>query len=84
MKNPENFLLAIRKFPAPIELPPWFHMGVSLNQSKEVKDLYLRLKSDGVKFSRDLAEGDGWVAFYCYDPCGIVVEVSWDRPEVAS
>ena len=84
LRDSKSFLLAIRKLEAPIELPPWLHMGVGLNDPQEVRNLYSRMKADGVRFSRDLDEGDGWVAFYCYDPGGHIVEVSWDRPDSKS
>ena len=80
LRSSTGFLLAIRELDAPANLPPWLHMGFCMPDASEVKTLYAAMRADGVRFARDLAEGDGWCAFYCVDPGGFQIEVSWDGP----
>jgi catechol 2,3-dioxygenase-like lactoylglutathione lyase family enzyme len=81
-----GFLLAIfeyEKGQARTSFPEWYHHGFCLTEEHQVRDLYAQMRRDGVEFSRQLKEWqDGAVNFYCYDPAGYKVEVSW-HPEEA-
>jgi len=81
LRDSTGFLLALRPLDAPASLPPWLHIGFRVSNASEVKALHQAMRADGVMFARDLAEGDGWAAFYCVDPGGFNVEVSWDKPD---
>jgi catechol 2,3-dioxygenase-like lactoylglutathione lyase family enzyme len=84
LENDAGFVLSLRKLDAPQPLPAWFHIGLRLQDPNAVRELHGRMRRENVRFARDIAEGDGWVAFYCYDPDGTTVEVSWDRPTLAT
>ena len=63
-------------------LPEWFHFGFCLDDPSEVVRLYERMKKNGVSFDRELSGKEGeWTNFYCLDPDGNKVEVSWDKSE---
>lgn len=62
------------------EFPAWFHLGFTLDNPKDVKAIYEKMKTGGVRFAKDYQEyGDDAVSFYCYDPDGYKYEVSWHR-----
>lgn len=81
-----GFLLAIFAYkgdePA-FEFPDWFHFGFCLSKESAVRELFAQMRSDQVEFARPLKEfRDGTVNFYCFDPAGHKVEVSWNAVEV--
>ncbi len=80
-----GFLLAIfeyKKDDVQHNFPDWFHFGFCLTEEAEVRELYGRMRADKVGFSRPLKEyDDGTVNFYCVDPAGHKVEVSWNPEE---
>jgi len=80
-----GFLLAIFQY-KPGEkrftYPEWYHFGFCLTDESAVRELYARMRADGVEFARPLKEyDDGTVNFYCLDPAGHKVEVSWNPEE---
>ncbi len=80
-----GFLLAIFEY-KPGEkrftYPEWYHFGFCLTEESEVRELYTQMRADGVDFPRPLKEfDDGTVNFYCLDPAGHRVEVSWNPDE---
>ena len=78
LRDGAGFLLALDPAPGPGTFPPWFHLGFCLDSPAAVKDLHSRMKEAGVPFARDLLEFEGEAAaFYCLDPAGTKVEVSW-------
>lgn len=79
-----GFLLAVHEYgKAQADLPSWFHLGFCLDDPQKVRQLYERMKNDGVKFASELkGEDDEWLNFYCLDPGGSKVEVSWDKQDV--
>lgn len=84
LTNDAGYLLAIdpiEQNSKPIELPEWFHLGFCLKDPKEVVSLYEKMKDDSrVKFARELKKfEEEAVNFYCYDPAGFKIEVSWNR-----
>ena len=80
-----GFLLAIfeyKKGEKQTPFPEWYHHGFCLTEEAQVRDLYTRMRQDGVEFARQLKEWeDGAVVYYCYDPAGYKVEVSWHPDE---
>lgn len=85
LSSPEGFLLAIdplEEGEKPHEFPKWFHFGFCLAAPEGVRELYSRMKSDGVEFSRELREfGGDAVNFYCWAPGNYRLEVTWNREE---
>ncbi len=80
LENESGFLIAIDPVDEIPTFPSWFHLGFCLNDPKTVKSIYEKMKTKGVKFAKDYAEyGDDAVAFYCFDPDGFKVEVSWHK-----
>ena|SRR5215472_319096 len=59
----------------PPSYPPDFHVGFVLEQSSEVREVYDRLKSAGVKMKLDLGVQGPALAFQCLGPDNIPVEV---------
>lgn len=80
-----GFLLAIFEYgndQPRHSFPSWFHFGFCLTKEDEVRDLYSRMRADTVPFARSLKEyEDGTVNFYCLDPAGHKVEVSFNPQE---
>jgi catechol 2,3-dioxygenase-like lactoylglutathione lyase family enzyme len=73
-----SYLLALQATDSPVETPRWFHFGFCVDSANQVKNLYKKMKSDGVKFYEDLSTKDGkFAVFYAFDPAGHRVEVSW-------
>lgn len=82
--NDSDFLLAIDPSDERAEFPSWFHMGFCLDRPELVRDLFARMQTQGVQFARELKEfGEDAVNFYCYDPGGFKIEVSWNREDTA-
>ena len=79
----KGFLLALdplKPDEPPPEFPAWFHFGFCVSGPEAVKALFQRMKSDGVKFARELREfGVDAVNFYCWAPGGYKLEVSWNK-----
>jgi catechol 2,3-dioxygenase-like lactoylglutathione lyase family enzyme len=58
-------------------MPDWFHLGFCQGETQIVRDIYAKMKADGVKFSGEFNDmGEDGVAFYAIDPGGNKVEVS--------
>lgn len=80
-----GFLLAIFQYKPgepKVSFPEWYHHGFCLTDESDVRDLYTKMRRDGVEFARQLKEfDDGTVNFYCVDPAGYKVEVSFNRQE---
>lgn len=82
LRDADGFLLVIDPSQGnqPADFPDWFHVGFCLPDPGRVRALHDRMRADGVRFARELREfGDYAVNFYCYDPGGFKVEVSWNR-----
>ncbi|MHC5032829.1 MAG: VOC family protein [Planctomycetota bacterium] len=77
LDNDEGFMRAVDPVDDVPELPGWFHLGFTLDRPEEVKELYERMEADGVRFAKDLMEFREAVVFYCLDPDGYKIEVSW-------
>jgi catechol 2,3-dioxygenase-like lactoylglutathione lyase family enzyme len=76
--NDAGFLLAIDPIPAPAVFPAWFHLGFCLGDPGTVVDLHDRMRSAGVRIVRDLLREEGaYASYYCADPAGTKIEVSW-------
>jgi catechol 2,3-dioxygenase-like lactoylglutathione lyase family enzyme len=80
-----GFLLAIFEYGPgdPVHrFPDWFHFGFCLSDETRVRELYTEMRAKNVEFARPLKEyDDGTVNFYCLDPAGHKVEVSWNPDE---
>lgn len=84
LKNERGFLLALDPLEKNEEnkLPQAFHLGFCLDNPFLVRDLFVKMKSEGVEFARELREfGEEAVNFYCWAPGGYKLEVSWYREE---
>jgi len=82
LKDDVGFLLAIDPLQdnEAVDFPKWFHFGFCLESAKEVKDLYEKMKEDGVEFTRDYKEfGKDAANFYCRAPGSYNLEVTWNR-----
>ncbi len=78
LENKRGDLLALTAIDKPIDSPNWLHFGFIVESQKEVREMYERMKSNGVELNK-LDEADGKFAiFYARDPGGRhQVEVSW-------
>jgi len=65
--------------PPPV-YPPDFHIGFVLKEERQVRELYQRIKSDGVTINFDLTEVSHNLAFQCLAPDAISVEVRCPLP----
>ncbi len=78
LENKRGDLLALTTIAHPIDSPNLLHFGFMVESQKEVREMYERMKSNGVKLNT-LDESDGKSAiFYARDPGGRhLIEVSW-------
>jgi catechol-2,3-dioxygenase len=65
LRNNESFML---------------HVGYAVGSRERVKEIYKDMQENGIEMYQNFREDIDWAAFYCRDPAGIIVEVSWDRP----
>ncbi len=80
LENDDGFLLAIDPVDEVPELPSWFHLGFCLDGMAEVKSIHDAMAAEGTRIVKDYAEYDGEAAaFYCLDPDGYKIEVSWHK-----
>lgn len=78
LRDDAGFLIALDPVNAPVKFPDWFHVGYCLDAPAKVRELHARMRSAGVTIVRDLMDFEGEAAaFYCKDPAGTTVEVSW-------
>jgi len=78
LRDDKGFLLAFGPLDGPPDYPGWFHIGFRLDDAQAVRDLHARMERAGVPIHRDLVESEGEAAaFYCQDPAGTKIEVSW-------
>ena len=83
LRGPDGFLLALDPVHERESLPGWFHVGFCRRSEDAVLDLHRRMQEEGVPMHRDLVRFPGEAAaFYCLDPDGVVIEVSWHADEV--
>jgi catechol 2,3-dioxygenase-like lactoylglutathione lyase family enzyme len=59
----------------PPSYPPEFHVGFVLERTKDVRDIYERLKAAGVAMKVDLGIQGPALVFQCLGPDAILVEV---------
>jgi catechol 2,3-dioxygenase-like lactoylglutathione lyase family enzyme len=78
LRDAAGFLIAIDPVPAARAFPKWFHLGFCLDGPDAVRALHRRMKAARVPIARDLIDFEGEAAaFYCLDPAGTKIEVSW-------
>ena len=75
VQNGEGFDLAFAFNSNPPRMPSGFHFGFRLAEPQAVRDLHLRMTSEGVPLARPLKEYDDYVTFTCTDPDGYEIEV---------
>jgi catechol 2,3-dioxygenase-like lactoylglutathione lyase family enzyme len=75
--NSEGFALALGPSDGPVQMPRFFHFGISLPAPEDVRSFRERVKGDGVVIVEEWDEPD-YVSVKCLDPDGYVVEVSWE------
>lgn len=63
----------------PPTYPPDFHVGFVLANPREVREIYERLAAAGVAMKFDLQEAGPALAFQCFGPDAIPVEVQAPR-----
>jgi catechol-2,3-dioxygenase len=80
LRNNESFMLSLIKISQRAFLPNWFHVGYAVGSRERVKEIYKDMQENGIEMYQNFREDIDWAAFYCRDPAGIIVEVSWDRP----
>src|SRR5437867_2595999 len=76
-----GFLLALDEAKEAHTFPAWFHLGFCQPHPNAVRALYARMKQAGrIRFARELTEFDGEATvFFCLDPAGTKIEVSWHK-----
>ena len=80
LRDESGFLLAIDAVETPPTFPNWFHLGFCQVSPQTVRELFARMKAGGVRFARELTEYDGEATvFFCLDPAGTKIEVSWHK-----
>ena len=78
LRNEYGFDLALAPSDIPDKFPGWFHIGFRLNSGREVSELYMKMKSEGVNIANELAETDNFVFFRCRDNDNNLIEVYWE------
>lgn len=85
LMDDSGFLLAIFEYKEGQQqhhYPEWFHFGFCVQDESSVRRLYAEMRANQIEFARPLKEfDDGTVNFYCIDPAGHNVEVSWNPEE---
>lgn len=80
-----GFLLAIFPYSqneSSHRYPEWFHFGFCVEREDIARNLYKKMRQEGVDLPRPLKEfDDGTVNFYCQDPAGHKIEVAWHPDE---
>lgn len=85
LRGPGDTLIAIDPVAKRGDWPTWFHVGFCLDAEEEVTDLHAQMSAAGVDMATELREFPAEAAaFYCRDPDGVPIEVSWHRREDAS
>ena|SRR5438477_9328113 len=78
LRDEAGFLIVAEPRPPAAPLPAWFHLGFCVDSANEVRERYERMKRAGVPMAKDLIDDEGEATvFYCLDPGGTKVEVSW-------
>lgn len=78
LRNRDGFLIAIDPVAKPHRFPKWFHLGFCLGAPGPVRKLHRRMKAARVPIARGLIDIEGeCAAYYCVDPAGTKIEVSW-------
>lgn len=75
--NAAGFSLALGPSDGPVRMPRFFHFGISLPSSEDVRSFRDRVLADGVTIVEEWHEPD-YVSVKILDPDGYVVEVSWE------
>jgi catechol 2,3-dioxygenase-like lactoylglutathione lyase family enzyme len=78
LRNEDWFDLALAPSPEVEPLPEWFHFGFRRHLPDEVRDLYERMKEDGVRMRAGLIDEEDLVSYRCFDPDGYGIEVYWE------
>ena len=83
MKDPSGFLLALDPLPPGTEaqLPDWFHFGLCRTDPAWARELYKRMKSDGVPIVTELQEFESAAVFFCWAPGPYRVEVRGNKAD---
>ncbi len=78
LRNDDGFMIAIDPVSDVPVLPSWFHYGFCLAEGSAVRALHARMTAEGVDLASKLMDfGDDCVVFYCNDPDGYRIEVSF-------
>ena len=76
--NDAGFLLAIDPVAKAPPFPAWFHLGFCLTEPRAVTNLHARMRRARVRIVRKLlTEKGAFASYYCADPAGTRIEVSW-------
>ncbi|MEK7690861.1 MAG: VOC family protein [Bdellovibrionota bacterium] len=82
LRNCENFVLGLEQVAEPDALPGWFHLGFDAKSETTLQETYARMKNSGVPITRELRDLGDRVFFYCSDPQGHRIEISWNRGKI--
>ena len=78
LTDKKGFLIAIDPVDELPKLPEWYHLGFCLDNSKEVFEIYERMKANKENIVRDMKTADNeFASFFVKDPDGNKIEVSW-------
>jgi predicted lactoylglutathione lyase len=78
LNNQDGFNLALAPDTNIPEFPTWFHFGMKMKSSSDVKDLFDRMATSGVEFYQEFSEEDQMAWFKVRDPDGYKIEVYWE------
>lgn len=78
LRNECGFDLALAPSDKLDKFPEWFHIGFRLSNSREVKELYMKMKSEGVTIANEIEEFDDFIFFRCRDLDNNLIEVYWE------
>ncbi len=81
LKDNSGFLLAIDPIgdDSPPSFPDWFHLGVCRGDPAWARELYVRMRIDGVKFAGEIEENEHSVVYFCWAPGPYKVEVRGNK-----
>lgn len=77
LNGDRGFLFALMDDAAPAPMPPWFHFGIRMDSSADVRTTLDSMQAEGVPIVKPLYEDPKLASFRCTDPDAYVIEVYW-------
>jgi catechol 2,3-dioxygenase-like lactoylglutathione lyase family enzyme len=81
LMDPNGFLLALDQYEPGEDpmFPEWFHFGMCKSDPEWARDLYKRMKTDGIEIFSPLEDLETAVVFFCRGPGGYKIEVRGNK-----